>query len=193
VDAVFFATPEELRAWLVVNHETAPELVVGYFKKGTRRQSITWPESVDQALCFGWIDGVRRGLDDERYCIRFTPRRVRSIWSAVNIRRFGELDAQGLVLPAGHLAFAARSEARSAIYAYEQDGDPVLWADAEQRFRANPIAWEYFCARPPSYRRTAIHRVVSAKKAETRERRLDELIRHSAEGQTIPQLRWTKS
>ena len=190
MDAVFFATPGKLRAWLVANHETAPELIVGYFKKGTGKPSITWPESVDQALCFGWIDGVRRGIDAERYCIRFTPRRARSIWSAVNIRRFGELDADGLVTPAGHLAFAARTEGRSSVYAHEQKTEPVLSPEAEARFRANTGAWAYFCAQPPSYRRTAIHLVTSAKKPETRERRLEHLIAHSAEEQPIPQLRW---
>jgi len=166
VDAVFFATPGELRAWLVANHETAPELIVGYFKKGTGKPSITWPESVDQALCFGWIDGVRRGIDAERYCIRFTPRR------------------------AGHLAFAARTEGRSSVYAHEQETEPVLPPEAEARFRANTGAWAYFCAQPPSYRRTVIHLVTSAKKPETRERRLVQLIAHCAEEQPIPQLRW---
>lgn len=190
MDAVFFATPEGFRAWFVANHETAPELIVGYFKKGTGRPSITWPESVDQALCFGWIDGVRRGIDGERYCIRFTPRRARSIWSAVNIDRFGELDAAGLVTPAGHLAFAARSEERSGIYAYEQNTEAALSPEAEARFRANAVAWAYFCAQPPSYRRTAIHLVTSAKKPETRERRLEQLIVHCAAGQPIPQLKW---
>ena len=190
MDAVFFATPEEFRAWLVANHETAPELIVGYFKKGTGRASITWPESVDQALCFGWIDGVRRGIDAERYCIRFTPRRARSIWSAVNTRRFGELDAEGLVTPAGHLAFAARTEERSSIYSHERTTEAVLPPEAEARFRANTVAWAYFCAQPPSYRRTVIHLVTSAKKPETRERRLVQLIAHSADGQPIPQLRW---
>ena len=183
MDAVFFATPGELRAWLVANHETAPELIVGYFKKGTGKPSITWPESVDQALCFGWIDGVRRGIDAERYCIRFTPRRARSIWSAVNIRRFGELDAEGLIAPAGHLAFAARTEERSSVYAYEQETEPVLTPEAEARFRANAVAWAYFCAQPPSYRRTVIHRVTSAKKPETRERRMKAIIEMLAKGE----------
>ena len=145
---------------------------------------------MDQALCFGWIDGIRRGIDDERYSIRFTPRRARSIWSAVNIRRFGQLDAAGLVTAAGHLAFAARTEERSSVYAYEQETVAVLPPDAEARFRANAVAWAYFCAQPPSYRRTVIHQVTSAKKPETRERRLAQLIAHCAAEQPIPQLRW---
>ena len=190
MDPVFFATSGEFRAWFAANHETAPELMVGYFKKGTGLPGITWPESVDQALCFGWIDGVRRGIDAERYSIRFTPRRARSIWSAVNTRRFGELDAEGLVTAAGHLAFAARTDERSSIYAHEQKTEPVLSPEAEARFRANTVAWAYFCAQPPSYRRTVIHLVTSAKKPETRERRLVQLIAHCADEQPVPQLRW---
>ena len=189
--AVFFATPEAFRAWLAANHETADELLVGYYKKGTGRLSITWPESVDQALCVGWIDGVRRRIDDARYSIRFTPRRVRSIWSAVNIRRFGELDEAGLVLEAGRRAFAKRTEDRSAIYSNETTIEPALSPADEERFRANEAAWAYFNARAPSYRRAAIHWVTNAKKPETRERRLERLIADSAAGQFVPPLRWT--
>lgn len=191
MEAVFFATPDAFRTWLVANHETADELLVGYFKKGTGHPSITWPESVDQALCVGWIDGVRRRIDDERYSIRFTPRRARSIWSAVNIRRFGELDEAGLVLEAGRRAFAKRTEDRSAIYSHETTTEPALSPEAEERFRANEVAWAYFSARAPSYRRAAIHWTTSAKKSETRKRRLERLIADSAAGQLVPPLRWT--
>ena len=192
MDAVFFATPAAFREWLEANHDTTPELVVGYFKKGTKRPSITWPESVDQALCFGWIDGVRRGIDDERYCIRFTPRRARSIWSALNMRRFAELEAAGLVRAAGRLAFAARSEERSAIYAYEQAVEPTLPPEAERQFRGNAAAWQYFTSRPGSYRRTVIHWVTTAKKPETRERRLMQLIEDSASGRLVGRFTWTR-
>ncbi len=191
MEAVFFATPDAFRAWLVANHETADELLVGYFKKGTGHPSITWPESVDQALCVGWIDGVRRRIDDERYSIRFTPRRARSIWSAVNIRRFGELDEAGLVLEAGRRAFAKRTEDRSAIYSYETTTEPALSPEAEERFRANEAAWAYFNARTPPYWRAAIHWTTRAKKPGTRERRLERLIADSAAGQLVPPLRWT--
>jgi uncharacterized protein YdeI (YjbR/CyaY-like superfamily) len=192
MEPVYFAAPEEFRAWLEANHEVAPELIVGYFKKGSGRPSMTWPESVDQALCFGWIDGIRRGIDDERYCIRFTPRRIGSIWSAVNIRRFGELDDAGLVMPTGQAAFVARREERSGIYSYEQGDAPTLAPEADARLRADPAAWEYFCAQTPSYRKAAIHWVTSAKRPETRERRLDQLITCSAEREVVPPFRWTR-
>lgn len=191
MEAVFFATPDVFRAWLVASHETADELLVGYYKTGTGRPSITWPESVDQALCVGWIDGIRRRIDDERYSIRFTPRRARSIWSAVNIRRFGELDEAGLVLEAGRRAFAKRTEDRSAIYSYETTIEPALSPADEERFRANEAAWAYFNARTPSYRRAAIHWTTRAKKPGTRERRLERLIADSAVGQLVQPLRWT--
>jgi uncharacterized protein YdeI (YjbR/CyaY-like superfamily) len=183
--AIFFATPAEWRAWLQANHETETEVLVGFYKRGSGKASITWPESVDQALCFGWIDGVRRGLGDDAYSIRFTPRKPGSTWSAVNVKRFGELREAGLVAPAGEAAFARRREDRTAVYAYEQDHDAPLPDELEERLRANVKAWEYFTARPPWYRRTAIHWVVSAKRPETRERRLNQLIEDSAAGRTI--------
>jgi uncharacterized protein YdeI (YjbR/CyaY-like superfamily) len=189
MEPVYFAAPEEFRAWLEANHEVAPELIVGYFKKGSGRPSMTWPESVDQALCFGWIDGIGRGIDDERYCIRFTPRRTRSIWSARNIRRFGELDSSGLAMPTGRAAFAARREDRSAIYSHEQDDPAVLTSEGDARFRASSTGWEYFAAQAPSYRKAAIHWVTSAKRPETRERRLDRLIASCEAGEQVPPLR----
>jgi uncharacterized protein YdeI (YjbR/CyaY-like superfamily) len=178
----FFATPAQLRAWFEAHHVDAPELLVGFYKKGSGRRSITWPESVDEALCFGWIDGVRRRIDDESYSIRFTPRRPRSIWSEVNIKRAGELIEQGRMTPAGVAAFEARDEARSAVYSYEQRHRAALEPEQEERLRANTAAWEWFQSRPPSWRRSAIYWVTSAKRAETRERRLATLIEDAAAG-----------
>lgn len=180
----FFTTPAAFRRWLEKNHHRATELLVGFYKKGSGKRSITWPESVDQALCFGWIDGVRRRIDDASYSIRFTPRRRGSIWSAVNIRRATELSKQGLMSPAGLRAFEARDEKKSAIYAYE-NAPRTLPPDAEKAFRANQRGWEYFNAQPPWYRRVVTYWVVSAKKEETRARRLATLIADSAAGRRV--------
>jgi uncharacterized protein YdeI (YjbR/CyaY-like superfamily) len=150
---------------------------------------VTWPESVDQALCFGWIDGVRRRIDDASYSIRFTPRKQRSIWSAVNVKRMGELTEQGLVAPAGVAAFERRSDDRTGIYSHEQRKQARLEPDHEQRLRANEQAAAFFDAQPPWYRRAAIHWVTSAKKPETRDRRLDQLVECSAAGEPVPPLR----
>lgn len=189
IEPVFFATPAAFRAWLDANHATARELWVGFHRKGSGRPSITWPESVAEALCVGWIDGVRRSVDDERYTIRFSPRKAGSTWSAVNIALMERLLAEGRVREAGRRAFERRTTARSGIYAYEQDhGAVVLDADAERRFRSHRAAWAYFQARPASYRKTAIWRVISARRPETRAKRLAELIACSAEGRTIPSL-----
>src|SRR5262245_13872371 len=185
MEPTFFATPAEFRAWLEEHHEAESELLVGFYKKASGRPSLTWPESVDQALCFGWIDGVRRSLGDESYTIRFTPRKARSTWSAVNLRRFGELREAGLVLPAGLAAFERRTDDRTAIYSYEQRRNAQLGDEFEARFRAETAAWEWFRAQAPSYQRTATHWVVSAKRAETRERRLAQLIEDSAAGRRI--------
>jgi uncharacterized protein YdeI (YjbR/CyaY-like superfamily) len=192
-EPTFFATPDAFRSWLEAHHATEQELLVGYYKKGSGIPSMTWPESVDQALCFGWIDGVRRGRDDTSYTIRFTPRKRRSIWSAVNIERFGQLAELGLVHPAGHKAFEARADERSAVYAYEQRDNATLDAAAEQQFRDNARAWEFFQAQPAGYRKTAIWWVISAKKEETRSKRLATLIDDSAQRRTIaPLTRRTK-
>jgi uncharacterized protein YdeI (YjbR/CyaY-like superfamily) len=188
MEPTFFATAAQFRAWLEEHHERASELLVGYHKKASGRPSITWPESVDQALCFGWIDGVRRSLGDEAYTIRFTPRKPRSNWSAVNVARMQELVAEGLVHPAGQAAFERRSDDRTAIYAYEQRRNAQLPEAYERRLRANAAAAEFFDSRPPWYRRTAIHWVISAKREATRERRLAELIEDSAAGRTLRQL-----
>ena len=188
MEPTFFATPEEFRAWLEEHHETATELLAGFHRKGSGRPSITWPQSVDQALCFGWIDGVRRSIDDASYSIRFTPRKSRSTWSLVNVRRVGELSALGLMRPAGVAAFERRSDDRTAIYAYEQRRTATLDREHERRFKADADAWKWFQAQPAGYRRTATYWVISAKRSETRERRLAQLIEDSAAGRTIRSL-----
>jgi uncharacterized protein YdeI (YjbR/CyaY-like superfamily) len=184
----FFATPAKLRAWFEKNHDKADELFVGYYKKASGKPSITWPESVDQALCFGWIDGIRRTIDDASYMIRFTPRKPRSVWSAVNIKRAKELSELGLMTPAGLAAFQRRSDDRSAIYSYEQRKTAKLDAAYEKQFRANKKAWKNFQARAPSYQRAAAWWVISAKKEETRLRRLARLIDDSEHDRMIPEL-----
>jgi uncharacterized protein YdeI (YjbR/CyaY-like superfamily) len=184
----FFATPDEFRAWLEANHDTARELLVGFRKVGTGQPSITWPQSVDEALCFGWIDGVRRRIDDASYSIRFTPRKKRSIWSAVNIARVEELTQLGRMRPVGLAAFEARADERSAIYSHEQRENAALSEADEREFRANEAAWAFFQKQPPSYRKAAAWWVVSAKKEGTRRRRLLTLIADSAEGRTIKEL-----
>jgi uncharacterized protein YdeI (YjbR/CyaY-like superfamily) len=181
---VFFANPEEFRAWLEKNHQSESELLVGFHKKGSGRQNMTWSESVDQALCFGWIDGVRRTIDDESYSIRFTPRKARSTWSNVNVEKVERLEREGLMQPAGLQAFAARTDENTGIYSFE--GDAELPPEYERRFTAE--AREFFESQPPWYRRAASHWVVSAKKQATRERRLATLIEDSAAGRTIKPL-----
>jgi len=183
----FFATPAEFRAWLDEHHATETELLVGFYKKGSGKPSITWPESVDEALCHGWIDGVRRSLGDEAYTIRFTPRKKRSVWSNVNIRRAGELIAEGRMRPAGLAAFEARTGERSGVYSFEQkDQEKVVFSEAQARqFQADAKAWDFFQAQPPWYRRTATWWVISAKKEETRAKRLATLIADSAAGRPI--------
>jgi len=185
MEPIFFAGPSAFRAWLEEHHERARELWVGFYKKGSGQPSITWPEAVDEVLCFGWIDGVRKGIDDVSYTIRFTPRKPRSIWSAVNVKRAEELTRLGLMRPAGLRAFEARAAERSGIYAYEQRNAAELGEEYERRFRANKEAWDFFQAQAASYRRTAIWWVISAKREETRLKRLAALINDSASGRTI--------
>ena len=185
---LFFATPAEFRAWLERHHGEQTELLVGFHKKGTGKPSLTWPESVDEALCFGWIDGVRRSLGDESYSIRFTPRKATSNWSAINVARVGELTRLGRMRPAGLAAFAARVEKKTAIYSYEQR-DSASFNDAQtSEFKAHKAAWRWFQSRPPGYRKITTYWVASAKKEETRARRLSTLI-ECCEGQRpIPSL-----
>jgi uncharacterized protein YdeI (YjbR/CyaY-like superfamily) len=188
LEATFFRTPADWRAWLEAHAAGATEVWVGFFRRGAGEGCITWPESVDQALCFGWIDGRRQSIDDRRYRIRFTPRKPRSIWSSVNVARVAELEAEGLMRPAGLEAFARRRAERSGVYSHEQAGEPVLEAGAAVRFRARPEAWEFFRAQAPSYRKAALWWVVNAKRPETRARRLETLIEDSAGGRRVGHL-----
>ena len=180
----FFARPEDFRRWLQRNHDKADELLVGFWKKDSGKPSMTWPESVDEALSFGWIDGVRRRIDDESYSIRFTPRRRGSIWSAVNIKRATELTRLGRMAPAGLRAFEARDEKKSAIYSYE-NRPRDLAPEYEKSFRTNKKAWEYWSAQPPGYRRQLTYFVMEGKKNETRQRRLATLIDACAQGRRL--------
>ena len=177
----FFRSPSAFRAWLTKHHAATQELLVGFHKKGSGKPSMTWPESVDEALCFGWIDGIRKRLDDDRYTIRFTPRRPRSIWSTVNIKRALELAALGLMQPSGLKAFAAREENRSGIYSYEQRSD-TLPEPYARTLKKHNAAWSFFQAQPPSYRKKLGWWIVSAKQEATRLKRLDQLIEDSALG-----------
>jgi uncharacterized protein YdeI (YjbR/CyaY-like superfamily) len=180
----FFASPLEFRAWLRDHHDSATELVVGFHRKATGRPTMTWSESVDEALCYGWIDGVRRALDDERYTIRFTPRKPKSNWSRVNIAKVAALIAEGRMQPAGMAAWALRTEERSGVYSFERQA-VAFDADSEARFRKHAKAWRFFQAQPPGYRKQMTARVMSAKRAETRERRLTALIEASARGERL--------
>jgi uncharacterized protein YdeI (YjbR/CyaY-like superfamily) len=186
----FFKTPSDFRKWLAAHHGSETELWVGFYKKDSGKASITWPQSVDEALCFGWIDGIRKNIDEVSYKIRFTPRKQRSTWSAVNIKRVGELTEQGLMQKAGLEAFAARQENRSGIYSYEQRS-PELPAQYAKKLKKNAAAWKFFQTQPPSYRKAVNWWVVSAKQEETRLKRLDKLIEESTEGRRIPQFRPT--
>jgi uncharacterized protein YdeI (YjbR/CyaY-like superfamily) len=184
-DVQFFEDAACWRAWLDAHHADEREVWVGYWRRGTGRPSLTWAESVDQALCFGWIDGIRKRIDEERYTVRFTPRKPRSVWSKVNIGRVEELSGLGLMRPAGLAAFEARDEARSGVYSFEQRRDPRLSPDHEATFRADANAWSWFERQAPSYRRAAIWWVVSAKRADTQARRLATLIADSGQGRRI--------
>jgi uncharacterized protein YdeI (YjbR/CyaY-like superfamily) len=175
----FFATAEEFAAWLEQHGAAKSEFVVGYYKRGSKRPSMTWAESVDAALCFGWIDGVRKRIDAHSYQIRFTPRKSTSIWSRINIERARVLQREGKMREAGLKAFAHRREDKSRIYSYEQQKAAALERADEMRFRKARAAWKFFEAQPPSYRRLVIWRIVSAKRPETRERRLADLIKAS--------------
>jgi uncharacterized protein YdeI (YjbR/CyaY-like superfamily) len=183
--AIYFRSPGEFRSWLQQHHAAEKEVLVGFYKVATGQPSLTWSESVDQALCFGWIDGVRRSVDERRYTIRFTPRKPGSIWSRINIAKVAVLRASGLMSAAGEKASAAREEKRSGIYSFEQKRPLVLSPAYRQRFMANRQAWKYFQAQAPSYRRTVTFWVMSAKKDETRERRLARLIEDSAGGRRV--------
>lgn len=184
VNVRFFATPAELRKWFAKNHKTAEELWLGYYKKGTGKPSVTWPESVDEALCVGWIDGIRKSLSEESYTIRFTPRRPGSIWSNVNMNRCRVLLEEGRMKPAGIKAFAARRENKSGIYAYEQRGDQLEEPYAGM-LRADKKAWDFFQAQSAWWRKQVGWYVISAKKEETRLARLKKLREACARGERL--------
>lgn len=181
----YFATPAAWRRWLEGNHQSADELWVGFHKRSTGTPSISWPEAVDEALCHGWIDGIRKRLDDARYMIRFTPRRAGSTWSAVNMRRFEELSAEGRVQPAGRAAWARRRADRSGTYSYERTSPARLPRAWEAELRADTRAHRFWIEQPPSYRRACTHWISSAKREATRRRRMDILLADCAAGQRI--------
>lgn len=188
MEPTFFASAAEFRHWLEEHHDTAGELIVGFYKTGSGQPSITWPESVDEALCFGWIDGVRKRIDDASYLIRFSPRRPGSVWSAVNIASAQRLIAAGRMTPAGLKAFEARKENKSGIYSYEQRR-----AELEEPYNSllqqNEAAWNFFQSQPPSYRKGVSWFILSAKQEATRLKRLEKLIAYSAKGERLPEFR----
>jgi uncharacterized protein YdeI (YjbR/CyaY-like superfamily) len=181
---VFFPKPSDFRKWLERNHLKEKELIVGFYKVNSGKPSLTWSESVDQALCFGWIDGIRRSIDEESYCIRFTPRKPKSIWSAINIKKMAELKEKGLLKPSGIAAFEKREAKRSAIYSYEKS--PSVFSEKfENQLRSNKKADKFFKALPPSFRNVCIHWVMSAKQEKTRISRMERLITASEAGKKI--------
>ncbi len=183
MNPLYFASPGHWRKWLSAHHDTAPELWVGFYKRRSGEPSLTWPEAVDHALCFGWIDGIRKSADERRYVIRFTPRRPGSIWSLVNVKRVQVLIEDGLMRPSGLAVFRVRK--KSGVYSYEQRKAATLGRAFEAIVKANRAAWQHFQAQPPGYRRVASWWVISAKREDTRLRRLAVLITASAQGRRI--------
>ena len=184
-NVTFFATPADFRRWLERHHASAPELWVGFYKRSSGRPSITWPESVDEALCVGWIDGVRKSLDADSYVIRFTPRRLGSIWSEINVRRVKALKREGRMRPAGLSAFTERDPKKTSLYSYEQRQASELSPAEVKAFKSNKRAWDFFQSQPPGYRRLAAWYLATAKQPATRARRLTRLIADSDAGQRL--------
>lgn len=183
MDPLFFETPADFRAWLAKHHASETELAVGFFKVGSGKPSISWPQSVDQALAYGWIDGVRHRIDEEAYRIRFTPRKATGIWSQVNLKRYAELDARGLIETAGRAAYEV-GKAKTKQYSYEKPAE--VFTEAElAKFQADAKAWAGFQAFPAWYRKVAVHRVTGAKTQTTRHKRMAILIAASAEGRQL--------
>lgn len=180
----FFSGPQQFHRWLVENHDSVNELLVGFHKKSSGKRSITYPEALDEALCFGWIDGIRKNLNETSYTIRFTPRRPKSIWSLVNIRHVERLKKDGRMQPSGLAAFALRDAKRTAIYSFENK-PRVLSPEFQSLFRKNSNAWEFFNKQPPFFKKTIAFWVMSAKKEETRLRRLNQLIEASAKEERL--------
>jgi uncharacterized protein YdeI (YjbR/CyaY-like superfamily) len=184
MEPIFFVSASDFGTWLFAHHTTDLEMWVGFYKRGTDKPTLTWPESVDQALCFGWIDGIRKSIDESSYKIRFTPRKAGSVWSAVNIRRVEELSRLGLMRPAGLEAFARRRENRSGIYSYEQRTADLPEPYAKI-FKKNKLAWKFYQEQPPGYRKILNWWVVSAKQEETRLKRLAKLVEESEAGRRM--------
>jgi uncharacterized protein YdeI (YjbR/CyaY-like superfamily) len=189
-EPAFFPTEADFRRWLEANHETAPELLVGFWKKGSGKPSIDWPQARDQALCFGWIDGIRKSLGEDSYTIRFTPRRNGSIWSRVNVTRYETLTASGQMTPRGVRAYEENKH-KSGLYSYENE-QRALTETEEKQFRTHKAAWADWEKRPPGYRKVVLHWITSAKRPETRAKRLAKLIEVSAKGERIPGYDWQK-
>ncbi|MFP9100725.1 YdeI/OmpD-associated family protein [Flavobacterium sp. RHBU_24] len=185
MEPTFFKTQNDFRLWLEDNYKSETELLVGFYKVGSGKESMTWPESVDQAVCYGWIDGVRRTVDGEAYSIRFTPRRAGSIWSAVNIAKVEKLTKVGLMKDAGLAAFGKRTEAKSRIYAFEQEKTAELPEGLLSIFKADKPAWTFFEAQPPGYKKQILHRIVTAKQEKTKLQRLEKLIEASAQNKRL--------
>jgi uncharacterized protein YdeI (YjbR/CyaY-like superfamily) len=177
----FFTEPKQFRQWLERNHDRATELLVGFHKKSSEKKSITYAEALDEALCFGWIDGVRKSFNETSYTIRFTPRKPRSIWSNVNVRHVERLTKAGRMHPAGITVYAQRDPKRTGIYSFE-NRPRELSPEFEKIFRQNKAAWKFFQEQPPGYKRLMVFRTMSAKKEETRQRRLQQLIESSEKG-----------
>jgi uncharacterized protein YdeI (YjbR/CyaY-like superfamily) len=175
MNPVYFTDQNEFRNWLEENHSKESEIIVGYYKVGTGKPSLTWSQSVDQAICYGWIDGIRRSIDEERYCIRFTPRKLTTIWSNVNLKKVGELKKKGLMTEPGLLAFNNRKDSKSGIYSFEKEA-AKLDDDSERIFKSNQIAWDFFVKQAPSYRKTKIYWIMNAKQEATRISRLNKLV-----------------
>lgn len=187
LDPLFFETPQDFRNWLRAHGASARELIVGFHKVASNTPCMTWSESVDEALCFGWIDGVRRRIDDRSYSIRFTPRKSGSIWSAVNIAKMARLEAEGRITSAGAAAYAMRTEERSVIYSHEQDSIAELRSEELVAFRRNRAGWDFLEATPAGYRKRVLHWVTTAKKEQTRAGRLAKLMEACAQGARLPQ------
>lgn len=185
---IFFKNQSELRKWLEKNHLSEQELILGLYKKGTGKENVTWSQAVDEALCFGWIDGISRRIDEERWQIRLTPRKPNSIWSNVNINKIKVLTENGLMYPKGIEAFSERKEENSGIYAFETE-EKQLTTEFEKQFKANTKAWDFFQSQPPGYKKTALHYVMTAKQEATRQKRIENLIADSEAGLRLKQLR----
>jgi len=181
---IFFSNHSEFHVWLEQNHQSESELWVGYYRKETGKPSMTWSDSVDQALCFGWIDGIRKKIDDERYCIRFTPRKPGSTWSRINIAKVEEMTRLGLMFPAGLEVFRLRKENKSGIYSFENEIRD-LPDEYSRIFKKNSAAWKFYSAQPPSYRKTMTHWILSAKQEVTKMKRLERLISESEANKRI--------